>query len=250
MTDPTHTRRRFSPTPGWLVFALLVLEGLLWLSGRFQWFGFNHHKGWTVLIAVAVVGMTMLVMLGWFIVARVFRRRFQFSIRSLLVLTVAVALPFSWLAVEVKRAREQEEAAAIYKLGGNVWFDYQIIDGCDYPDLDRGPPRRPTWLLGLLGNDFFAAVVGMQLHRSEVTDADLEQIRRLPQLKWLDIGDTNTTDAGLENFKELTQLEVLGISGTKVTDAGVEALQKALPKCKISCDPLYRPGSIRTSGSF
>ena len=32
----------------------------------------------------------------------IFRWRFQFSIRSLLVLTVAVAVPCSWLAVEVK----------------------------------------------------------------------------------------------------------------------------------------------------
>ena len=31
------------------------MECLLWLSERFQWFPFNAHKGWTVLIAVAVV---------------------------------------------------------------------------------------------------------------------------------------------------------------------------------------------------
>ena len=43
-----------------------------------------------MLIAVAVVGGAMLVMLLWFIVSLVFRWRFQFSIRSLLVLTVAV----------------------------------------------------------------------------------------------------------------------------------------------------------------
>ena len=102
----------------------------------------------------------------------------------------------------------------------------------------------------LLGNDFFATVVGMELRRSEVTDADLEHIRWLPELKWLDIADTNTTDAGLENLKELDELEVLGIDGTKITEAGVEALRKRLPKCKISRDPLYRPGSMKTSGSL
>ena len=36
MTDPTPTRR-FSPTPSLLIFGLLVVEGLLWLSERFQW---------------------------------------------------------------------------------------------------------------------------------------------------------------------------------------------------------------------
>ena len=89
MTDPTPTRR-FRPTPAWLVLALLVVEGLLWLSERYEWFWFNEKKGWTVLIAVAVVGVALLVMLLWFIASLLFRWRFQFSIRSLLVLTVAV----------------------------------------------------------------------------------------------------------------------------------------------------------------
>jgi hypothetical protein len=101
MTDPTPTRCRFYPPPAWLIFGLLVVEGLLWLSERYRWFSFNEKKGWTVLIGVAVVG---LVMLGWFLVSLIFRWRFQFSIRSLLVLAVAVALPFSWMAVEMKRS--------------------------------------------------------------------------------------------------------------------------------------------------
>jgi hypothetical protein len=34
MTDTKPQRRRFYPTPGWLVLGLLVVEGLLWLSQR------------------------------------------------------------------------------------------------------------------------------------------------------------------------------------------------------------------------
>ena len=41
MTDRKPQPRRFYPTPAWLIFGLLVVEGLLWLSERFQWFGFN-----------------------------------------------------------------------------------------------------------------------------------------------------------------------------------------------------------------
>ena len=111
MTDPKPTRRSFRPTPAWLIIGLLVVEGLLWLSERFGWFWFNEKKGWTVLIAVASVGVVMLAMLGWFIVSMVFRWRLQFSIRSLLVLVVVVALPFSWLGVEMKQAREQKAVA-------------------------------------------------------------------------------------------------------------------------------------------
>jgi hypothetical protein len=62
MTEPTPTRH-FYPTPSWLVFGLLVVEGLLWLSERFCWLPW--HKGYAVLIAVASVGVAMLVMLGW-----------------------------------------------------------------------------------------------------------------------------------------------------------------------------------------
>ena len=57
--------RWYRLTPDRLVIGLLVVEWLLWLSERFQYFGFNQHKGWTVLIAVASVGVAMLVMLLW-----------------------------------------------------------------------------------------------------------------------------------------------------------------------------------------
>ncbi len=98
--DTPEKRRWYRPTPGWLIFGLLVVECLLWLSERFQWFRFNTYAGWTVLIAVANVGAFFLLMLLWCAVAFVFRLRFQFGIRSLGLLTVAVAVAFSWLAVE------------------------------------------------------------------------------------------------------------------------------------------------------
>ena len=47
------SRRWFHPSPISLCSVRVLVIGLLWLSERFQWFGFNCHKGWTVLIAVA-----------------------------------------------------------------------------------------------------------------------------------------------------------------------------------------------------
>ena len=45
MADPTPkpTRRWFCPTPSWLIFGLLALECLLWLSEWFHWP--TWHKG-------------------------------------------------------------------------------------------------------------------------------------------------------------------------------------------------------------
>ena len=96
-----------SGPPDRCVVALLALEGFLLLSAWFRWFPFNEHKGWTVLIAVASVGATLLLMFLWFLAALVFRLRFQFSILALLLLVVVVAVPCSWLATEMKAAREQ-----------------------------------------------------------------------------------------------------------------------------------------------
>ena len=93
MADDLPTLRWYHLTPERLVLTLLVIEGLLWLSERFR----CSPKGWAVLIAVPSIGIALVLMLVWFAVAVVFRRRFQFSVRSLLVLTIAVALPFSWL---------------------------------------------------------------------------------------------------------------------------------------------------------
>ena len=77
------------PTPNWLIYGLLVVGGAAVLSERFQWPTWN--KGYAVLSAVAAVGVALVGMLLWFVVALVFRLRFQFSIRSLLILMVGVA---------------------------------------------------------------------------------------------------------------------------------------------------------------
>ena len=109
MIDPAPKTRWYRLTPDRVILGLLVVVCLLWLSERFGWLPW--HKGYAVLTALAVVGVTFVGMLLWFIVALVFRWRFQFSIRSLLVMVVVVAVPCSWLMVAMKAAREQREPA-------------------------------------------------------------------------------------------------------------------------------------------
>jgi hypothetical protein len=251
-------RRWLRFTPDRLIGGLLVLEGLLLLSEHFRWFAFNQHKGWTVLIVVASVGVAMLLMLLWFAAALLFRCRFQFSIRSLLVLTVAVAIACSWLAVEMRNAKEQNEAVeAIENAGGLIGYD----DGVFGDPLGGPEPPGPAWLRSLLGKDFSASLVNVSLAYSratdaamtrlkglsqlqsldldgtQVTDAALEHLKGLTQLQSLGLGGTQVTDAGLEHLKGLTQLQSLGLGGTKVTDAGVKKLQQALPNCAIDWEP-------------
>jgi hypothetical protein len=184
---PNPTTRRFRPTPAWLIYGLLVVEGLLWLSEQYRWFWFNQKKGWMVLIAVAFVGGAILFLLMWFAVALLFRWRFQFSIRSLLVLTIAAAVPSSWLEVEVRKAREQQEAVeTIMKLGRFVVmaYDYQLNASGNF--LRNAQVPGPSWLRKLLGDDFFRAAVHLDLENRKITDAGLPQLA----------GTGNTTNTG------------------------------------------------------
>ena len=133
----------------------LAVTGVLFLSEQFQWFAFNRHKGWTVLIAVAGVGVLVWLSLVWFVAALVLRRRFQFSVRSLLLLAVVVALPFSWLAVAMKHAREQKAmVAAIKKFHGQLIYewessktDYSLssCDNCVFCCFKTPKSRKRDW---------------------------------------------------------------------------------------------------------
>lgn len=235
--EPKPKPRWYHPTPAWLVYGLLVVEGLLWLSERFQrpaW-----HKGYAVLVAVAAVAVVFVVMLLWLIVALLFRLRFQFSIRSLLILTVAVALPCSWLGVEIKAAREQRTAVdVIEELGGNVDYDWTLEPSA--PSVD---PRKLAihYLGNVLDKDFFCEVHIVELgvspftsvYGDRITDTELEHLRRLNQVSTLYLGGTTITDVGMWQLKSLVKLAVLDVHDTKVTDEGVKKLQRALPNCKI-----------------
>ena len=144
VTEPQPAVRKpsvrwYHLTPGHFVLALLGVEVLLWLSERFAWLGW--HKGYAVLTGVAAVGVAMLLVLLWFGVALVFRRRFQFSIRSLLFLVVVVALPCSWLAVEMRKARQQK--AAVEGIG-EVFYDWEFDS--DGWFRSKPQPPGPPWL--------------------------------------------------------------------------------------------------------
>ncbi len=233
MTDASNPRwYRF--TAERLILALLVVEGLLWLSERFQWFAFNQHKGWTVLIAVGAVGAAMLLMLLWFTVSLFLRWRFQFSIRSLLVLTVAVAVPCSWLTVEMKKARRQREVVgAVVGSSGCAYYDYETVlyEGSIHKSGSPviGEPSSPSWLRDLFGQDFFHNVTTVIVY----SDNELTSLKELPHLQKVYVVGSQITDGGVQNLEQCIRLQKLYLDGTKVTDTGVKKLQQALPNCKI-----------------
>lgn len=262
MDESKPKRRWYHLTPDRLILGLFAVQILLLLSEWFQWFGFNEKKGWTVLIAVAAVCVVVVVMLLWLVASFFSRLRFQFSLRSLVVLVVVVAIPFCWLAVKMREAERQFWAVwTIKRADGIVYYDYQNALDRDVYVFGRQDPPAPAWLRTSLGRDFFSEVGAICSGDPErFDDAVLERVRSLKKLRWLFLCDTPVTDVGLENLTGLTELKRVGLTNTQVTDAGLEQLngltslqwlelsgthvtaqginrlQAALPNCEIKWD--------------
>jgi Leucine-rich repeat (LRR) protein len=204
---PSGRVRWYRLTPDRLVFGLLAVEGLLVLSEWFGWFSFNGQT-WTVLISFAAVGLALVVMFLWFVMGLLFRWRFQYGIRLPMLLTVAIAVACSWLAVEMRNERRQWAAAeAIVKAGGIAHSE-------------------PTWLGKLLRDDSLVRGTSVDLTREGAfADATLAHVQGLKQLQQIYLNDTKVTDAGLVHLQGLKQLQRLYLNGTKVTDAGLVHLQ-------------------------
>ena len=144
------------------------------------------------------------------------RRWYQFSLRSLLLVSVAIAAALGYFA---ERVRTQRSAvAAIREAGGNVVYDWEYCDSWSAEEwldcIDRQPPF-PKWITDYLGDDVFYSVAEVSFPGAwkytahECTDDTLTHLHGLPRLKRVTL------------------------KMTRVTDEGVEKLQQALPNCRI-----------------
>jgi hypothetical protein len=68
-------------------------------------------------------------------------------------------------------------------------------------------------------------VIGVDLHRTRVTDTDLELLQALTGVRTLNLYGTRVTDAGLKHVGGLNSLQTLYLNDTPVTDAGLPHLQ-------------------------
>src|SRR4051794_8859262 len=86
------------------------------------------------------------------------RRYLRLSLRSLLIVILVFG---GWLGLMVHYAHVQREAvAAIERVGGEVWYDWQFKNG---RFITNGTPRVPKWLVDRIGIDYFGDVVHVDL---------------------------------------------------------------------------------------
>jgi hypothetical protein len=243
MTTPKVHGRWFRLTPDRVILTLLPIEGLLWLSDSFRCFAFGEERIWTVLFGIAAVGVVMLFMLAWLAIALLFGWRFQFSIRSLLILVVVAAVPCSWLALERQEARRQRQTiAAIRAAGGDVIYSYELGRSM-YLRPRGGPAVVPTFLLRILGDDFFVLDIG-EVTLKEPHDADFAALRTWRNLKSIVAEGENITDRGMEQLENFPDLEFLWIINSRhITASGFRHLRRLskvievhLDGCRNFCD--------------
>jgi hypothetical protein len=85
--------------------------------------------------------------------------------------------------------------------------------------------RVPAWP--------FPTTKALTLHDSTFTDQDLSDVEDLASYETLDLEGTQLSNAGLEQLHKMKQLRNLVVRGTNVTVAGVQRLQQALPRACI-----------------
>ena len=137
------------------------------------------------------------------------RRWFQFSLRTLLIFTVVVAVGAGWLGNRVERKRQEREAAeAIVKLGGLAVHYYE-------KGSEKSP--GPDWVRSLLGENFFSDVVEVNLAGAAVHNSDLVCLDNLVAIEKLNLSSTKITDEGLASLARLgtgTPTSVHRLGGT------------------------------------
>jgi hypothetical protein len=69
------------------------------------------------------------------------------------------------------------------------------------------------------------SLVGLDLHATRITDADLALLEGVRGIRTLNLYDTKITDEGLKHLSGLTVLQTLYLNDTDVSDAGLQSLR-------------------------
>jgi hypothetical protein len=153
------------------------------------------------------------------------RRRFQFSLGSMLLLMTVFGV---WFGIRMDRARRQERAVAALGERGGVSYDSVFVNMSNPKQFMKTAPYGPKWLRAVVSDNFFDRVRGVYLYES-TTDADLENLKDLPDVESLIIASSLVTDAGVARLKHASALKELILDCPGVSDAGLlhlRSLQK------------------------
>ena len=131
---------------------------------------------------------------------------FRFSLRSALLGIAVVAI---CLGHHMNQLRERRIAvAAIQNVGGQVFYCYQYEDPDERIWNSNPSPPGPAFARRIVGDDFFANVVGVCVTISDASGEQLDDLKVFRNAKWILLSHRFSQDER-------------------------EELQRALPNCKV-----------------
>ncbi len=184
-------------------------------------------------------------------------RRFQFTIRSLLLATALIALWLGWLTDRAARQRKAVQTleahgaelfyddrlvdSPVFSFSLSGWDQYYALTGRNWShqhfsqDADGNWCAEDStdqcaweWLPRWADKDYFRVLRGVMFHKGSdaiVMRDDLRALSRVGSVKWLALdGFEDIGDEHLDYIARLTRLERLYLARTAVSDAGLRHL--------------------------
>ncbi|OHB73193.1 MAG: hypothetical protein A2V70_07790 [Planctomycetes bacterium RBG_13_63_9] len=180
---------------------------------------------------------------------------FQFDLRSLMIVTLIVAVALSIFATRIQELRVQQRITTQFReIGANARWEkgklvsvaYNRCTGASIPDEDLLLLKESPDLEQLSFNNVpitdrqMALLEGLSvrvlsLAGTRVTAAGLGHLSGLPKLESLTLVETQITDEGLRQLESLSNLRRMNLTyGPHVSSAGIERLRRALPRTGIT----------------
>ncbi len=157
------------------------------------------------------------------------------SLRTLLIILALLAAILMPLMVHLHSLRNQTLAAEQLTASGARIF-YQPDHGLFglFPKIElvsivefRGEPVELQSLREL-------SVPHLAFVHAGVTSELVDILVEIPDLRMLNLSDTNVSDDALDRFEKLPDLEYLNVMGSGVTPKGVRDFIEHRPDCKLS----------------
>jgi len=100
--------------------------------------------------------------------------------------------------------------------------------GCGGPSVVSEERETLSWIESKLGLVTVEGehIVEVDLHGTDVNDADLTKLQSLSKLRSVVLYSTSISDAGLETLAELPSIKYIDISSTQVSPKTVSALTR------------------------
>jgi internalin A len=171
------------------------------------------------------------------------RTRVRLSLRTLMLLVLALACGLGWL---VNSARSQREAVeAIERAGGKAFYGWQLRSNKvnagfqDLAPIANPLPPWPKWFVDRVGPDYYSTVwLVMIPGQADPVMPYVGRLRQVEELDFLPMGKDQAmgpSDAGMVHLWGLTRLKQLklgvhtrnGAIGSKITGKGLAVIAGA-----------------------